>query len=194
MSVGEKRPTVVRDSVMTKRKTLLSVIFTPNKKFHRSKKFQNYRFHLLRELLTQNWWKVAYSEIWSDTSWSNSAAVRQRTSTRCQGHEGILAATKDPDSLASILLARLESVRQVAVWQTKEGAEPHHLPKCRRSCGYLITGAEVNPSRTVWPSSKETAGSLWTGDWQRRILHCWINVFWTKLWTMFLMITCKSFF
>ena len=34
VAVGEKRPTVVRDSAMTKRKTLLSVIFTPNKKFH----------------------------------------------------------------------------------------------------------------------------------------------------------------
>ncbi|MEL7308125.1 MAG: transposase, partial [Pseudomonadota bacterium] len=31
---GETRPTVIRDSSMTKRKTLLSVIFTPNKKFH----------------------------------------------------------------------------------------------------------------------------------------------------------------
>lgn len=34
VAVGEKRPAVVRDSAMTKRKTLLSVIFTPNKKFH----------------------------------------------------------------------------------------------------------------------------------------------------------------
>lgn len=34
VAVGESRPTVIRDSAMTKRKTLLSVIFTPNKKFH----------------------------------------------------------------------------------------------------------------------------------------------------------------
>jgi len=34
VAVGETRPRVIRDSAMTKRKTLLSVIFTPNKKFH----------------------------------------------------------------------------------------------------------------------------------------------------------------
>ena len=34
VAVGEERPTVMRDCAMTKRKTLLSVIFTPNKKFH----------------------------------------------------------------------------------------------------------------------------------------------------------------